>query len=205
MAFSKMVGFDVTPRRSSSSIFILRSPETSIARRILSYQMDWPSCMISVSLLLIILRPVLLDLPLRRLDHVLDGEAELLRQLLERGARAESLHGDDLVVMGRVALPAEACGQLDGDARPHRRGQNALPVLVRLVLEKLPRRDAHDARLDAFGAQQLERLDAERDFGAGRHQNDFGLAVRVGEDVAAELDVLGAREPFAVERGQRLS
>src|SRR5205085_12286395 len=48
MAFSKMVGFEVTPRRSSSSIFFFRSPVVIIARRMLSYQMDWPSCMISV-------------------------------------------------------------------------------------------------------------------------------------------------------------
>src|ERR1044071_3311228 len=53
MAFSKMVGFEVTPRRSSSSIFFRRSPVVSIARRMLSYQMDWPSFMISTSRLLI--------------------------------------------------------------------------------------------------------------------------------------------------------
>src|ERR687890_170918 len=53
MAFSKMVGFEVTPRRSSSSIFFCRSPDEIIARRMLSYQMDWPSCIISVRRLLI--------------------------------------------------------------------------------------------------------------------------------------------------------
>src|SRR5687768_13073123 len=53
MAFSKMVGFEVTPRRSSSSIFLRRSPLVSIARRMLSYQMDWPSFMISTRRLVI--------------------------------------------------------------------------------------------------------------------------------------------------------
>src|ERR1044072_5435567 len=53
MGFSKMVGFEVTPRRSSSSIFFFRSPVVSMARRMLSYQMDWPSFMISTSRLLI--------------------------------------------------------------------------------------------------------------------------------------------------------
>src|ERR1051325_1785557 len=53
MAFSKMVGFEVTPRRSSSSIFFCRSPVVIIARRMLSYQMDWPSFIISVRRLLI--------------------------------------------------------------------------------------------------------------------------------------------------------
>jgi hypothetical protein len=47
MAFSKMVGFEVTPRRSSSSILFFRWPPVSSARRMLSYQMDWPSFMIS--------------------------------------------------------------------------------------------------------------------------------------------------------------
>src|ERR1700755_1199287 len=128
MAFSKMVGFEVTPRRSSSSIFVFRSPDVSIARRMLSYQIDWPSFMISVRLLLIIsfLETILLrilvalrlfDLALRRFDDVLDSEAELLRQLFERGRSAECLHADDLVVVRRVALPAEARGLFDGDAR----------------------------------------------------------------------------------------
>src|SRR5215217_3208300 len=53
MAFSKMVGLEVTPRRSSSSIFFRRSPVVSIARRMLSYQIDWPSFMISTRRLLI--------------------------------------------------------------------------------------------------------------------------------------------------------
>jgi hypothetical protein len=53
MAFSKMVGFEVTPRRSSSSIFFCRSPLVIIARRMLSYQIDWPSFIISVRRLLI--------------------------------------------------------------------------------------------------------------------------------------------------------
>src|SRR5205085_7076471 len=108
MAFSKMVGFEVTPRRSSSSIFFARSPDVSIARRMLSYQMDWPSCMISVRRLVMILSLCLFDFPLGRLDDVLDGEAELLRQLFERCGSAEGLHADDLIVRGRVALPAEA-------------------------------------------------------------------------------------------------
>jgi hypothetical protein len=73
------------------------------------------------------------------------------------------------------------------------------------VLEEFPRRDAHDARLDALRAQALERLDAERDFRAGRHQDHFGLASRVGEDVRAELDALGAGVLLPVERGERLS
>src|SRR3712207_6348003 len=53
MAFSKMAGLAATPRRTSSSIFFFRSPVVSMARRMLSYQMDWPSFMISTSRLLI--------------------------------------------------------------------------------------------------------------------------------------------------------
>ena len=42
MAFSKIVGFEVTPRIPSSSIIRARSPPSSSERRMLSYQGLWP-------------------------------------------------------------------------------------------------------------------------------------------------------------------
>src|SRR5215510_7923530 len=55
MAFSKIVGLDVTPRRPSSAIIRARSPLSSIARRMLSYQMLCPSFCNSISGFIILL------------------------------------------------------------------------------------------------------------------------------------------------------
>ena len=53
MAFSKMVGFEVTPLMPSSSISRAMTPSSSSWRLMLSIQIDWPRASISRSLLLI--------------------------------------------------------------------------------------------------------------------------------------------------------
>src|SRR5215510_16061025 len=76
MAFSKIVGFEVTPRRSSpptfwpsvevtpagsEPIFCARSPESINARRMLSYQMLCPSFSTSINGFIIV-SPSMLEL-----------------------------------------------------------------------------------------------------------------------------------------------
>ena len=58
MAFSKMLGFDVTPLSPSSSIRRRRIPSSSNCRLMLSSQIDWPSASMSRSGLLIFMAPI---------------------------------------------------------------------------------------------------------------------------------------------------
>src|SRR5712691_5964261 len=97
--------------------------------------------------------------------HVLDQEAELLLQLLQRRGGAEGRHADRLSAQANVPLPAEGRELLNGDTRGDRRGENGFPVfrmLAAVVLEDLPGRHAHDAGLDPLGDEPFVGVHAQR-------------------------------------------
>src|SRR5713101_7949486 len=122
MAFSKIAGFDVTPRKSSPAtfcwrfevapfvrpIFCWRSPLVINARRTLSYQMLCPSLCSSIKGLSLIcpFRP--LHRLARSHRHILHGETEMLQQLFQRSRSAELATRDDATVDSYVPSPTEA-------------------------------------------------------------------------------------------------
>ena len=89
----------------------------------------------------------------RDLGHAFGREPELREQLLQRRRRAERVHADHGAAVADVAVPAERRGLLDPDARLHARRQHRVAVLLRLTVEELPARHAHDPRLDALAAR----------------------------------------------------
>src|SRR5919198_41428 len=106
MAFSKMAGFEVTPRSESSSTSRFSSPDSIMPRRIWSSQTLVPA---SVRVASRSLTPVAASMsgprsyPLHdcfsALGHLLGGEAEVLVQVHLRSRRAEGLHADRLAVL----------------------------------------------------------------------------------------------------------
>src|SRR5437667_2023877 len=119
----------------------------------------------------------------RRRGHQVGLEAKLLLQLLERRRRPESLHPDHPAGSADVALPSERGGLLDRDARRHGGRQHAVPILLRLVLEDLPRRHRDDAGADALGDQLV----------VGFHGKTH-LAAR-GDEYYLGIPAWGVREP----------
>src|SRR5262249_36136742 len=75
-------------------------------------------------------------------------EAILLLQLLQRCRGSECLHTNDVARRADVALPSESGSLLHGDAGFHGRGQHAVSVRLRLVVEDLPRRHRNHTRAD---------------------------------------------------------
>ena len=108
---------------------------------------------------------------------------------------------DHRAVQTHVLVPAEGGGSLDGHARAHVGGHDALLVLVGLGLEQLKGRHGDHARLDALGLEQLLRAHALFHFGTTGHEQHVGRAFAVGEDVAA---LEGVRAALFVE-GQILT
>ena len=110
------------------------------------------------------------------------------------------MHADRLAPRPDVAVPAQRRRLLDRDPRGDRRRQHLVAVVLVLLVEEVPGRQADDARAHAVGDQLLVRLDRERDLAAGRDQDQLGVAVRrVGEHVAAAAQALGGGVLRAVE------
>ena len=79
------------------------------------------------------------------LGYALRLEPELLLQFLERRRGAKSVHADDSALCAGVAVPTEGGRLLDRYAGRHLRGEDTVPVLQGLVLEKVPGRHRHHA------------------------------------------------------------
>src|SRR5712692_7380797 len=94
-------------------------------------------------------------------------EAEFLKQLLEGCGRAERFHPDDASVVTDITMPSEIRGLLDGDARFDVRRNDLLTIFKWLFFENLPRRHAHDTRINALRPELLVNIDAQRDFATG--------------------------------------
>ena len=70
-------------------------------------------------------------------------------------------------------------------------GQHLVLVGVVLALEELPAGQADDARGDSVGDELLMGLDGQRDLAAGRDQDHLGVALGVGEHIAAAAQPIG--------------
>src|SRR3546814_1236855 len=71
----------------------------------------------------------------RRLDHMLDGEAEVRHQVIDRGAGAEGIDTDHGAVQAHVLAPEVGDASLDRDAPAAGVGQHRFAVLGRLAVE----------------------------------------------------------------------
>src|SRR5206468_1312855 len=132
-----MAGFEVTPRRQSSSISRWSSPLSIIPRRIWSSQTLVPAAVRAASrsftpTVTLIAPPFPLGRCPRagRLDHLapelggsLRRDPEVLVHVLRRPGLAEGVHAEELAVEPDPAVPTEPRRRLDGDARAAGRRQ----------------------------------------------------------------------------------
>ena len=120
-------------------------------------------------------------------DDVLLREAELLEEQVCRCRGAEALHADRRTVKADVAAPAKARERLDCDARTDILRQDALLILLALLLEEIHARHRDDADVDAALAELFLCLDGQRYFRA-RADQDAGHVRRIlgfRDDVSA--------------------
>src|SRR5215204_6809473 len=143
MAFSKMAGLEVTPRRDSSRTSRSSSPCSIRERRIWSSHGEVPASSSAARRSLVCaavairLRPFaqsVYELPARG-GHVLRGEAEVLQQGRGGPRRAEAGHTDHLAVVADDAVPAQGGGGLHGHARAHGGRQHRVAVALVLLHE----------------------------------------------------------------------
>ena len=138
---------------------------------------------------------------LRERDDARGLEAELLLERFQRRRRAERAHADDAARAADVPLPPERGGLLDRDARRHAGRQHAVPILLGLALEDLPRRHRHHARADAFGDQLAVRFGGEAQLAARRDEDHLRIAARrIREHVGAARNTRRRGVDVAVQR-----
>src|SRR5258708_33916949 len=112
---------------------------------------------------------------LRRGDDIVRSEAKFWQKIFQRSGSAEGAHADDFALWADVAIPAEGGPHFNGDARGDGGGENAFLVGGVLLVEEFEARHADDAGLDAFGLKFFITGDAVLEFGAGAHEDHFGL------------------------------
>src|SRR2546423_3318988 len=139
MAFSKIAGLEVTPRREYSSIRRWSSPLSIIPRRIWSSQTLVPAAVSAanrsftptVTLIAGPLSRFLASCPgSSRLDHLptqlgrpVGGDPKVLVHVLGGPGLAERVHAEELALGPDPAIPSESRGRLDSDAGAARRRQ----------------------------------------------------------------------------------
>ncbi len=97
------------------------------------------------------------------------------------------VHTDGYAVDADIALPSHRNTRFDGDASCDRRRQHALAVLLRLRVEKLPRRHADDAHVDAVVLELISSLERKMHLASGSDENQL-IVITSAEDVAALVD-----------------
>src|SRR5712692_7228326 len=123
----------------------------------------------------------------RCIDDLIDGEAELLQQLLKRRRRAELAPRNDAAVYSRVSAPAEAGPRFDRDSSSNGRRKHRFAILYGLPLEKLPARHADDSGLYSFGLQLLVSRNAQLQLGTRAHKDYLGRTIGIGKHVSSLL------------------
>src|SRR6266850_3484744 len=105
-------------------------------------------------------RSLLAQQLLGRCHDAVGLEAELLLKRLQRRGRAKRPHADDVpgAADADVALPAERGGLFHRHPRLYVWWQHAVTILLRLMLEDLPRRHRDDASADPFREQLAVRF-----------------------------------------------
>src|SRR5262245_26838901 len=108
---------------------------------------------------------------------MLGGEAELLLQLFQRRRRAERFHAETNAPRAHIPAPAKRARLLHGDAGGDSRRQHLIAILLRLLLEDLPRWHADHTRTHPITLQLLLRIEAERHLAARCQQQDLRLTL----------------------------
>src|SRR6202035_693630 len=105
-----------------------------------------------------------------------------------------------------IPLPSEYGSLLDGDAGSYTRRQDAIPILLRLMLKDIPGRYGDYPRTDAFGQQLFMSVHSDADFASRGHEDHLGdSAGSVCEHVSAARHT-GRRSILApVQNWERLS
>jgi len=119
------------------------------------------------------------------LADILHREAIVLHHDRPGGRCPEGVHPDHGDLGTDIGFPAEGRTGLDGQ-EGHARGQDLVPIPIRLHREDVCTRHTHHPGLDALTRQPITRLQCQMHFGAGCDQNDVGLRTRrrVREDIA---------------------
>ncbi len=86
-------------------------------------------------------------------NHVINGEAELLEQLLSRRRLTEGGHANDSAVQANVFEPVVSDTRFHGNARGHVFRQYGFAISRILLVERVGGRHGNHARLHAFGSQ----------------------------------------------------
>src|SRR5438270_6645062 len=220
MAFSKIAGLEVTPRREYSSIRRWSSPLSIIPRRIWSSQTLVPAAVSAASrsftpTVTLIAGPLsrfLAGCPgAGRLGHLptqlgrpVRGDPKVLVHVLGGPRLAEGVHAEELTLGTDPAVPSEPCGRLDGDAGATRGWQHLVAVALVLLGERVEAGHAHHADGHAVGLELLGGLQAEGDLRARAHQDHVGVPVaRVAQHVRPALDRV-VRDDVGVQDRQAL-
>src|SRR5918999_3791588 len=141
-----------------------------------------------------------------RFDDMVRLEPKMLGHHLHWCRESEGAHAEDRALRAGELGPAESRSRLDRDPGLDLGWQHAVPVVLGLLVEDLPRREAHHPGADSFLAEPLPGLQAERHLAPGGEQEHVGLSVRgVGQDVAAAGDAARRSEIGAIESGKRLT
>src|SRR3712207_5663737 len=153
MACWKMVGFEVTPSTPSSNIrcrfpFWMSSRESESTQTLCPISCSFFSRSFTATTSSSLAPLGIPDERRRLLRHGLRGEAEPLLQVLQRRRRPEGSHADGLSVQPDVLPPAKRGSLLHGYACGEVGRDDALTVVLTLLLEEFPRRHAHHAGFD---------------------------------------------------------
>src|SRR6266545_825857 len=166
MAFSKIAGFEVTPRSDSSRSRRSSSPDVIRLRRIWSSHTLVPAAVSAASLSFTpapTLMPGLLSGAGRNaldhgscsLGHVLRREAEVLVEGGLGGRSAERRHADRLSILPNPGAPAKWRRRLDRDARADLPRKHAVAIVLILLGEAVEAGRGHHARGDPVLLKKL--------------------------------------------------
>src|SRR5579875_94106 len=135
MDFSKIDGFEVTPRRLSCATMRLRAPLVTSERPSWSSQMLTPASVSAFNFGFTSARVLnafpfsslcAVQRPARGLRDRLTGDPKVLIERTRRSGGAEALHADGLPQVPDPLMPPEGGGGLDGDASADVRRQHAV-------------------------------------------------------------------------------
>src|SRR5262245_27523647 len=99
-------------------------------------------------------------------DHSVRLEPKFPLELLERCRRPKRVPADHAARPADVALPPERRGLLHRNARCHMRWEDALLILLRLLLEEVPGWHRDNTRPNALSDEFFVGLHRETDFTA---------------------------------------
>src|SRR4051794_5443233 len=109
-------------------------------------------------------RFLLLEQFFRLLDYVFRSKPELLVEVLNRSGCAEVRTRNHAPFIANVLAPSKIGSGFDGHACFYLWREHAFAVLLRLLLEELPRGHTDHSTANSFGGQLLMRCHGELQF-----------------------------------------